>query len=44
MRVSRERLLAEATASDATLVFTHEPFPPWGRIVRAGSGYRWQRG
>jgi magnesium transporter len=40
MRASRERLLAEAVPSQATVVFTHAPFPPWGRIVRAGAGYR----
>jgi glyoxylase-like metal-dependent hydrolase (beta-lactamase superfamily II) len=43
MRISRERLLAEAVTADATCVFAHEPFPPWGRIVRADGGYRWQR-
>ena len=44
MRASRERLLAEAAREKATVVFTHEPFPPWGRIVRAGAGYRFERG
>jgi hypothetical protein len=31
------------TAGKATVVFTHEPFPPWGHIARAGDHYRWQR-
>ncbi len=44
MRVSRERLIAEAVASHATVVFTHAPFPGWGRIVPDGTGYRWERG
>jgi glyoxylase-like metal-dependent hydrolase (beta-lactamase superfamily II) len=44
MRASRERLLREAVRTHATVVFAHEPFPPWGRIVRVGGGYRWQRG
>jgi glyoxylase-like metal-dependent hydrolase (beta-lactamase superfamily II) len=44
MRASRERFLAEAVPQDATIVFTHEVFPFWGRIVREGEGYRWVRG
>ena len=44
MRASRERLLAEAVPSQATVVFTHAPFPPWGRIVPAGAGYRFVAG
>lgn len=44
MLASRNRLLAEATSTDALVVFTHETFPPWGRIVGDEvSGYRWQR-
>ncbi|HTW12450.1 MAG TPA: MBL fold metallo-hydrolase [Solirubrobacteraceae bacterium] len=44
MRASRERLLADAVASSALIVFTHETFPPWGRIVRTEhGGFRWQR-
>lgn len=43
MRVSRERLIAEAVPSGATVVFTHGPFPPWGRIVLEGEFHRWQR-
>ena len=44
MRASRERLLAEAIARHANVVFTHAPFPGWGRIVADGTGYRWERG
>jgi glyoxylase-like metal-dependent hydrolase (beta-lactamase superfamily II) len=44
MRPSRERLLAEAVPANATVVFTHEPFPPWGRIVRTDTGHRFARG
>ena len=44
MRASRERLIAEAVARNATVVFTHAPFPGWGRIVPDGTGYRWERG
>jgi len=44
MQASRERLTTEAVPCGATLVFTHEHFPPWGRIVASGSGHRWERG
>ncbi len=40
---SRERLLAEAVATNATLAFTHGLFRPWGRVVSANGGYRWER-
>jgi glyoxylase-like metal-dependent hydrolase (beta-lactamase superfamily II) len=44
MPTSRRKLLDDAISSDALVVFSHENFPPWGRIVRADrSGYRWQR-
>jgi len=39
---SKERLAAEAVASGASLIFTHGRFPGWGRILRAGAGYRWE--
>ena len=42
-RTSRERLAAEMAATGATVVFSHEPFPPWGRIVATPGGHRWQR-
>jgi glyoxylase-like metal-dependent hydrolase (beta-lactamase superfamily II) len=40
---SRQRLMAEAVASRATIVFTHEQFPAWGRIVATEGGYGWER-
>lgn len=43
MTPSRHRLIAAAIARDASLVYTHEPFAPWGRIVADGEGYRWVR-
>ncbi len=43
MRASRDHFLAEAGSADATIVFTHEHFPAWGRIVATGDGYRWER-
>ncbi|HET7036259.1 MAG TPA: MBL fold metallo-hydrolase [Thermomicrobiaceae bacterium] len=42
MRRSRERLLPELAARQATVVYTHASFPPWGRIVATPMGYRWQ--
>ncbi|HEY8292828.1 MAG TPA: MBL fold metallo-hydrolase [Thermomicrobiales bacterium] len=42
MRASRDRLLAMAVPQGATLVFSHALFPPWGRIVRDGDGFRWE--
>ena len=42
LRASRERLIADAVATRATLAFTHGLFPPWGRIVPADGGYRWE--
>jgi glyoxylase-like metal-dependent hydrolase (beta-lactamase superfamily II) len=44
MERSRRRLVAEAVPAGATLVFTHRPFPGWGRIVAQGDGYRWVDG
>jgi glyoxylase-like metal-dependent hydrolase (beta-lactamase superfamily II) len=43
MRASRERLADEAARSRALVIFSHERFPAWGRIVRTGDGYRWER-
>jgi glyoxylase-like metal-dependent hydrolase (beta-lactamase superfamily II) len=42
-RTSRERLAAEMAAADATVVFSHERFPPWGQIVPTPGGHRWRR-
>ena len=44
MRASRERILVEAVSDNATLFFSHERFPGWGRAVVTGDGYRWERG
>ncbi len=41
---SRKRILTEAAASSATVVYSHESYPPWGRVIREGKGYRWLRG
>jgi glyoxylase-like metal-dependent hydrolase (beta-lactamase superfamily II) len=42
MRVSRDRLITEVADSDAILLYTHSPFPGWGRIVSTTTGHRWQ--
>jgi len=42
MYASRQRLIADALETDATLVFTHSRFPAWGRVVQTAEGYRWQ--
>jgi glyoxylase-like metal-dependent hydrolase (beta-lactamase superfamily II) len=42
VRESRARFLAEAVPGGAVAVFTHAPFPGWGRAVRDGAGYRWE--
>jgi glyoxylase-like metal-dependent hydrolase (beta-lactamase superfamily II) len=44
MAASRRKLLDDAVATDALVVFSHENFPPWGRIVpNEGSGFHWRR-
>jgi glyoxylase-like metal-dependent hydrolase (beta-lactamase superfamily II) len=44
MRTTRRTLLQNAVSAAALVVFSHEQFPPWGRIVGdGGSGFRWQR-
>jgi len=42
-RTSRSLVFAEAAASGATVVFSHDLFPAWGRIVAADGGFRWER-
>jgi glyoxylase-like metal-dependent hydrolase (beta-lactamase superfamily II) len=42
-RTSRECLSAQMASEGALAVFSHEPFPPWGRIVSTPTGHRWQR-
>ena len=44
MERSRRRLLAEAVPANASLVFSHRPFPGWGRVVAADGGQRWVDG
>jgi glyoxylase-like metal-dependent hydrolase (beta-lactamase superfamily II) len=39
----RERIFSTVAREEALLVTAHEPFRPWGRIVPADDGYRWQR-
>jgi glyoxylase-like metal-dependent hydrolase (beta-lactamase superfamily II) len=42
MRASRDRLIAEAAGSGATVVFAHEAFPAWGRIRLRGIDPQWE--
>jgi len=42
LQASRLRLLSDAVREQATVVYTHAPFPGWGRIVPVTTGYRWQ--
>jgi glyoxylase-like metal-dependent hydrolase (beta-lactamase superfamily II) len=42
MRESRNRLLNEVADTNAILLYTHSPFPGWGRIVSTGNGYKWE--
>lgn len=41
MLASRQRVLPRIVAENALVNWSHAPFPGWGRIVRAGDGYRW---
>jgi glyoxylase-like metal-dependent hydrolase (beta-lactamase superfamily II) len=41
---TRKRIFPTIAREGALVVTAHEPFPPWGRIVTASDGYRWQRG
>jgi glyoxylase-like metal-dependent hydrolase (beta-lactamase superfamily II) len=42
MRASRDKLLDEVADREAILLYTHSPFPGWGRIVSTSTGYQWQ--
>jgi glyoxylase-like metal-dependent hydrolase (beta-lactamase superfamily II) len=42
LRASRDRFYAEMAREGAFAVSAHERFPPWGRIVPADEGYRWE--
>jgi glyoxylase-like metal-dependent hydrolase (beta-lactamase superfamily II) len=44
MTTSRRRWFPQIAAEAALVVSAHEPFPPWGRIVADGIGFRWERG
>ena len=39
---SRERVFSDQGDAPGTFVFAHGPFPGWGRIERAGDGWRWR--
>jgi glyoxylase-like metal-dependent hydrolase (beta-lactamase superfamily II) len=39
----RERIFSTVAREEALLATAHEPFPPWGRIVRTSDGYLWRR-
>lgn len=41
-RASRERIIGEAGAESSVMVFTHHPFPGWGRIVARGDDFAWE--
>jgi glyoxylase-like metal-dependent hydrolase (beta-lactamase superfamily II) len=43
LEAARKRIFPTIAREGALLATAHEPFPPWGRIVAAGDGYRWQR-
>ncbi|HKX01823.1 MAG TPA: MBL fold metallo-hydrolase [Methylomirabilota bacterium] len=40
--MSRRRVYAEAAASGATVVFSHDLFPAWGRILATNGAFRWE--
>ncbi len=42
-RASRSRVFTEAAVTGATVVFSHDLFPAWGRILAADGGFRWER-
>jgi glyoxylase-like metal-dependent hydrolase (beta-lactamase superfamily II) len=39
---SRRRVFAEAAESGATVVFSHDLFPAWGRILTIDGSFRWE--
>lgn len=42
MQASREALITDAVATNATLAFSHGQFTPWGRIVQSDGGQHWE--
>ncbi len=43
MRASRQRVLDESIPTGAICVYSHEPFPAWGRIEEQSGQPRWVR-
>ena len=41
--LTRQRVFADVARENALVMTAHERFPPWGRIVAAGDGFRWER-
>jgi glyoxylase-like metal-dependent hydrolase (beta-lactamase superfamily II) len=41
MTASRRRVIDEALPTNATVVFTHRLFPPWGHLTQIGDTVRW---
>lgn len=44
LMAARERFYPLLADEAAHALYAHEPFPCWGRIVRDGEGFRWERG
>jgi glyoxylase-like metal-dependent hydrolase (beta-lactamase superfamily II) len=42
-RASRSRVFGEAASNRAIVVFSHDRFPAWGRIVPMGHAFGWAR-
>lgn len=42
MLEARSRILEQAADSGATVIFSHHPFAPWGRIIRSLDRHTWQ--
>lgn len=42
-RSSRNHVYTAAAEARATVVFSHDRFPAWGRVVPAVGGFRWER-
>jgi glyoxylase-like metal-dependent hydrolase (beta-lactamase superfamily II) len=40
---SKRSFIDEMASPEAVVVFTHEYFPPWGKIVPENGSYRWER-
>jgi glyoxylase-like metal-dependent hydrolase (beta-lactamase superfamily II) len=41
--LTRRSVFAAVAREDALVMTAHERFPPWGRIVASGDGFRWER-